>query len=77
LGKIKRSQLLSQLEGKGNSRPVDFLRDTMKGYTRFRKIQRYYELQIKGKRMRPEVEQLFNKLAQDEDIKPYLATTSQ
>jgi hypothetical protein len=75
----KVAKLLSELDGKGNSSraPVDFLRDTMEGYTSFRKIQRYYELQTKGKRRTPEEEQLFNKLAQDETIKPYLTTTSQ
>jgi hypothetical protein len=75
----KIAKLLSELDGKGNSSraPIDFLRDTMEGYTRFRKIQRYYELQTKGKRRTPEEEQLFNKLAQDEAIKPYLATNSQ
>ena len=51
---------------------LDIFRDTMEGYTRFRKIQRYYELQTKGKGRTPEEEQLFNKLAQDTGIKPYL-----
>ena len=73
----KIAKLLSELDGKGNSSraPVDFLRDTMEGYTAFRKIQRYYELQSKGNRRTPEEEQLFNKLAQDPTIKPYLTTT--
>jgi len=75
----KIAKLLSELDGKGNSSraPVDFLRDTMEGYTAFRKIQRYYELQIKGNRRTPEEEQLFNKLAQDTTIKPYLTATTQ
>jgi hypothetical protein len=46
----------------------------MEGYTAFRKIQRYYELQSKGKRTSEE-EELFKKLAQDTTIKPYLTTT--
>jgi hypothetical protein len=39
----KVAKLLSELDGKGNSSraPVDFPRNTMEGYTRFRKIQRY------------------------------------
>jgi hypothetical protein len=75
----KIAKLLSELDGKGNSSraPVDFLRDTMEGYTAFRKIQRYYELQIKGNGRTPEEEQLFNKLAQDTTIKPYLTATTQ
>jgi hypothetical protein len=76
----KIAKLLSELDGKGNSSraPIDFLRDTMEGYTTFRKIQRYYELQSKGKdRRTPEEEQLFNKLGQDATIKPYLTTTTQ
>jgi hypothetical protein len=69
----KIAKLLSELDGKGNSSraPVDFLRDTMEGYTAFRKIQRYYELQSKPTRS-PDEEQLFNQLAQDAVIKPYL-----
>ena len=75
----KIAKLLSELDGKGNSSraPVDFLRDTMEGYTAFRKIQRYYELQSKGDRRTPEEEQLFDKLAEDTTIKPYLTTTTQ
>jgi len=75
----KVAKLLSELDGKGNSSraPVDFLRDTMEGYTSFRKIQRYYELQGKGNRRTPEEEQLFNKLAQDTTIKPYLTLITQ
>jgi hypothetical protein len=71
----KIAKLLSELDGKGNSSraPVDFLRDTMEGYTAFRKLQRYFELQTKGDKRTPEEEQLFNKLAQDTTIKPYLA----
>jgi hypothetical protein len=75
----KIARLLSELDGKGNSSraPVDFLRDTMEGYTAFRKIQRYYELQSKGNRRTPEEEQLINKLVQDATIKPYLTTAAQ
>jgi hypothetical protein len=75
----KTTWLLFFLHGKGNSSraPVDFLRDTMEGYTAFRKIQRYYELLSKGNRRTPEEEQLFNKLTQDTTIRPYLTTTLQ
>jgi hypothetical protein len=71
--------LLSELDGKGNSSraPVDFLRDTMEGYTAYRKIQRYYELLGKGDKRTEEEKQLFNKLAQDTTIKPYLTTATQ
>ncbi|HKI07097.1 MAG TPA: hypothetical protein VKA09_01755 [Nitrososphaeraceae archaeon] len=74
----KFAKLLSELDGKGNSSraPVDYLRDTTEGYTAYRKIQRYYELLSKGNRRTPEEEQLFNKLAQDATIKPYLTTTA-
>jgi hypothetical protein len=75
----KIAKLLSELDEKGNSSraPIDFLRDTMEGYTAFRKIQRYYELQSKGQRRTVEEAKLFNKLAEDTTIQPYLTTTTQ
>lgn len=74
----KIAKLLSELDGKGNSSraPIDFLRDTMEGYTAFRKIQRYFELQSKGQRKTPEEEELFKKLGEDPAIKPYLTPTA-
>jgi hypothetical protein len=75
----KIAKLLSELDGKGNSSraPIDFRRDSMEGYTAFRKIQRYYELQSKGQRRTVEEAKLFNKLAEDTTIQPYLTTTTQ
>ena len=63
----KIAKLLSELDGKGNSSraPIDFLRDTMEGYTAFRKIQRFFELQSKGQRKTPEEEELFKKLGEE------------
>ena len=74
----KIAKLLSELDGKGNSSraPIDFLRDTMEGYTAFKKIQRYFELQSKGQRKTPEEEELFKKLGEDLAIKPYLTPTA-
>lgn len=48
----------------------------MEGYTAFRKIQRYFELQSKGQRKTPEEEELFKKLKEDPAIKPYLTPTA-
>ena len=75
----KIAKLFSELDGKGNSSraPIDFLRDTIEGYTAFRKIQRYYVLQSKVQRRTVEEAKLFNKLAEDTTIQPYLTTTTQ
>jgi hypothetical protein len=44
------AKLLSELDGKGNSSraPVDFLRDTMEGYTRLEKYKGIMSLKLRG-----------------------------
>ncbi len=65
----KVAKLLSELEGKGNSgkAAVDFLRDTIEGYNKFKKLKRFQELQSKSNRTTEE-EAVFNLLKNDPSI---------
>jgi len=69
----KIAKLLSELDGKGNSgrAAVDFLRDTMEGYTKFKKITRYQEL-LKKDKLTEEEKKVFEKLRNDESIKEFI-----
>jgi hypothetical protein len=74
----KVAKLLSELEGKGNSgkAPIEFLRDTMEGYNKFKKIKRYQELERKGADMTPEEKAVFEKLEGDESIRDFVRNES-
>jgi hypothetical protein len=70
----KVAKLLSELEGKGNSgkAPVDFLRDTMEGYTAFKKLKRIQQLEKKGNARTEEENSLLTKLKSDEKVASFL-----
>jgi len=69
----KIAKLLSELDGKGNSgrAAVDFLRDTMEGYTKFKKMKRYQEL-LKKDKLTEEEKKVFEKLRNDESIQEFI-----
>lgn len=70
----KVAKLLSELEGKGNSgrAPVDFLRETMEGYTAFKKLKRVQQLERKGGARTPEEDALLARLRADDRIAQFL-----
>jgi hypothetical protein len=57
------AKLLSELEGKGNSgkAAIEFVRDTIEAYSKFKKLQRIQELQDKSTRTKEE-EDLFEEV---------------
>jgi len=65
--------LMSELDGKGNSgrAAIDFVRDTLEGYTNFKKLQRIQELQSKTTKTKEE-QDLLDKLKSDKSIQPFL-----
>ena len=69
----KVAKLLSELEGKGNSgkAAIEFVRDTVEAYSKFKKLQRIQELQDKTTRTKEE-EDLLKKLKSDKSIEPFL-----
>jgi hypothetical protein len=71
----KVAKLLSELNGKGNSgkAAIEFLRDTMDGHNKFKKLKRIEELENIGADKRSEEEiDLLSKLKSDESLKPFL-----
>ncbi len=73
----KVAKLLSELGGKGNSgkSAVEFVRDTVEGYSKFKKLNRIKELEEKADKT--EVEKaLLEKLKADKSIEPFLPKTS-
>lgn len=69
----KVAKLASELSGNGQSgkAAIEFLRDTMKYYNNFKKLERATELQKKANRSPSEENQL-NHLKEDPEIKKYL-----
>lgn len=73
----KVSKLASELSGNGQSgkAAIEFLRDTMKNYNNFKKLERANELMIKGEDALSDSERKqLNDLKADDDIKEYLKT---
>jgi len=71
----KVSKLASELSGNGQSgkAAIEFLRDTMKSYNNFKKLQRANELKNKGENNLSAAERKrLNDLLADEDIRGYL-----
>ncbi|MBK7919790.1 MAG: hypothetical protein IPJ94_26740 [Chloroflexi bacterium] len=72
----KTSKLIAQLQGKGESgqASIEFLRETLDGYDKFKQLQRAKELQSKKKRT-PDEENFLATLAKDEDLVAFLPNT--
>jgi len=70
----KIATLLTELAGKGNSgkAAINFLNETMDGYTKFKKLKRINELKTKDKRTREEND-LLEKLKSDNSLKPFIS----
>lgn len=73
----KAAKLMSELQGKGSSgkAAVEFLRDTMDGYSNFKKLQRIRELEDKkksGQEITKEEKDILQKYKQDPNIIPFL-----
>jgi hypothetical protein len=69
----KVAKLLSELGGKGNSgkSAVEFVRDTVEGYGKFKKLNRIKELEEKVDKTEEE-NKLLEKLKSDKSIEPFL-----
>lgn len=68
----KTSKLIAQLQGKGESgkASIEFLRETLDGYDKFKQLQRAKELQSKKEKTTDEIKFL-ETLAKDEDLKSF------
>jgi hypothetical protein len=69
----KAAKLASELSGKGQSgkAALEFLRDTMKTYGNFRKLERIKELKAKAK-LSPSEEKLLEDLMKDPEIEEFI-----
>jgi len=70
----KAAKLIAELNGKGQSgkAALDFLRDTIDYYSKFKKLERIRELKGKEKLTDPE-RKLLQELAGDTELAPFLA----
>ncbi|MBW2733746.1 MAG: hypothetical protein JRH20_15265 [Deltaproteobacteria bacterium] len=74
----KIATLLAELDGKGQSgrAPLSFLRDTLDGYARFKKLERAQQLRAKsqqeGQTLSPAEQQLFDELSADASLTSYM-----
>lgn len=73
----KAAKLMSELQGKGSSGKagIEFLRDTMDGYSNFKKLQRILELEGKkkaGQQITTEEETILKKYTKDPNLIPFL-----
>lgn len=72
----KVAKLIAELKRKGQSgrAPLEFLRETLDAYTKFKKLERVRELQEKDTLTEAE-QKLLDELTGDEDLRPFLPTT--
>lgn len=70
----KVAKLVAELNGKGQSgkAALEFLRDTLDGYTKFKKLQRAHALQNKQEISIPE-QQLLDEILADQQLAPFLS----
>lgn len=71
----KTAKLIAELNGKGQSgkTALEFLRETIDGYSNFKKLRRAKELQAKDNLSKAEQE-LLDELLNDQELSPYLST---